>query len=181
MASAFGHSIAAIGLSRFSTRYAVTKKLYFAGIISAFIPDADVMAFRLGIPYEAMMGHRGFSHSILFALLWAAFLSVFFFRAQFQRSFWVIFTCTLSHGILDAMTNGGLGVGFLIPFNENRYFLPFRPIQVSPVSIFEFIRKPFVILRTEFYWIGIPSLILFLVGVLREKWGHKTKPTWQNQ
>nr|HRC76832.1 rhodanese-like domain-containing protein [Kouleothrix sp.] len=32
------------------------------------------------------------------------------------------------HGVLDAMTDGGLGVAFFAPFSATRYFFPFRPI-----------------------------------------------------
>ena len=34
----------------------------------AMLPDADVVAFKLGIPYGATWGHRGASHSLVFAL-----------------------------------------------------------------------------------------------------------------
>jgi inner membrane protein len=46
----------------------------------------------------------------------------------------VIFFSTISHGILDAITTGGRGVGFFIPFDNTRYFLPFKGIKVSPSS-----------------------------------------------
>lgn len=41
---------------------------------------------------------------------------------------------TASHGFLDAMTDGGLGVAFFAPFSNHRYFLPWRPIPVAPLS-----------------------------------------------
>jgi hypothetical protein len=31
---------------------------------------------------------------------------------------------TASHGMLDAMTDGGLGVAFFAPFDNARYFFP---------------------------------------------------------
>jgi inner membrane protein len=40
-----------------------------------------------------------------------------------------------SHGILDAMTDGGLGVAFFSPFDDTRCFFPFRPIKVSPIGL----------------------------------------------
>jgi inner membrane protein len=49
-----------------------------------------------------------------------------------------LFVVTASHGVLDAMTNGGLGVAFFAPFTSARYFLPFRPVQVSPISLAAF-------------------------------------------
>jgi len=45
------------------------------------------------------------------------------------------FLATASRGILDAMTNVGLGVAFFSPFNDIRYFFPWYPILVSPISL----------------------------------------------
>jgi inner membrane protein len=47
----------------------ISGRLLVAGIIGSILPDADVIGFRLGIPYGHLLGHRGFSHSIAFALL----------------------------------------------------------------------------------------------------------------
>src|SRR5438477_13211390 len=38
----------------------------------AMLPDADVIAFAFGIPYEHPFGHRGATHSFVFALFIAA-------------------------------------------------------------------------------------------------------------
>jgi inner membrane protein len=40
-----------------------------------------------------------------------------------------------SHGILDAMTNAGLGVMLLYPFSEDRIFLSWRPFHAPPIRI----------------------------------------------
>ena len=31
------------------------------------LPDADVFGLLVGIPYDSMFGHRGLTHSLLFA------------------------------------------------------------------------------------------------------------------
>ena len=41
------------------------------------VPDLDVIAFTLGIPYAHPLGHRGFLHSLLFALLLGACAPLF--------------------------------------------------------------------------------------------------------
>jgi inner membrane protein len=67
------------------------------------------------------------------------------------------FLVTASHGMIDAMTDGGLGVAFFAPFDNNRYFFPWRPVQVSPIGIAPFFsRYGFDVLRSEFLWIWIP-------------------------
>jgi len=88
-----------------------------------------------------MLGHRGPSHSLLFALLWSLLVVSVGFNAvpKLSKPWWKLlcffFVVTASHGVLDAMTNGGLGVAFFAPFDSTRYFLPWRPIIVSPIGV----------------------------------------------
>jgi inner membrane protein len=72
-----------------------------------------------------------------------------------------LFMATASHGLLDAMTKGGLGVAFFSPFDNTRYFLPWRPILVSPISVTRFFTpRGFAIAQNEFLWIWIPAILL---------------------
>ena len=57
----------AIGVVAGSRR--IPRRLLEFGVLASILPDADVLAFQFGIPYASMFGHRGFSHSIFFALL----------------------------------------------------------------------------------------------------------------
>jgi inner membrane protein len=71
----------------------------------------------------------------------------------------------VSHGVLDAMTDGGLGVGFFIPFSDERYFFPLRPIPVSPLSIESFFTSfGWSILKAELLFIGFISLFVGISG-----------------
>jgi len=71
------------------------------------------------------------------------------------------FLCTASHILLDALTNGGLGVAVFSPFDQERYFLPWRPISVSPFGIREFIStRGWRILQNKFFWVGLPCIFL---------------------
>ena len=54
-------------------------RLLAAGVIAAMLPDADVLAFALHIPYADAFGHRGASHSLLFAGVLAAVAAVLAF------------------------------------------------------------------------------------------------------
>jgi inner membrane protein len=40
-----------------------------AGMLASIVPDFDGLAFKLGIAYGGMGGHRGFTHTLLFALV----------------------------------------------------------------------------------------------------------------
>ena len=47
----------------------IPPRLLFAGIVLAMLPDADVLAFKFGVAYGNIFGHRGFTHSLLFAFV----------------------------------------------------------------------------------------------------------------
>lgn len=138
------------------------------------IPDLDVIGFRFGIHYGDFWGHRGFTHSLVFAALLSVVAVLILSRrrqAGIGRSalFAYMFLATASHGVLDAMTDGGLGVAFLSPFDTTRYFLPWRPIRVSPIAIHRFFSaRGFPVLRSELLWIWVPAL-MFAVVVLALK------------
>lgn len=131
------------------------------------LPDADVIAFRFGIPYEHMLGHRGLTHSLLFAGVLAGLTAALpAFREKLVRIFLFLFISAASHGILDAMTSGGLGVGFFIPFNDERYFLPLRPIRVSPIGVKAFLSSWGArVLVSELVWVWLPCGVFTLLAI----------------
>jgi inner membrane protein len=102
----------------------------------AVLPDADFIAFKVGIPYPHPFGHRGMAHSLLFALL-VGLLVAAGLRLRRRPVLLDALLATLvvaSHGVLDAMTTGGLGVEFFWPLDTHRYFLPWRFIPVAPLG-----------------------------------------------
>ena len=90
----------------------LSARLLLAGIICSLLPDADALAFRFNIPYASILGHRGLSHSLAFALALglAAALIAPLLRSGRKTAFVVCAGAALSHILLDAMTDGGLGV-----------------------------------------------------------------------
>lgn len=144
------------------------RNLIIAGAICSVIPDLDVIGFRFGVRYDAMLGHRGLTHSILFAAALGASLTFTLFNnVEVSRCtiFLFLFLSTLSHPVLDAMTNGGLGVALLAPFTNERYFLPWRPIEVSPIGISRFFSaRGLEVLLSELRCVWLPASLLFLVG-----------------
>jgi membrane-bound metal-dependent hydrolase YbcI (DUF457 family) len=44
-------------------------RFWILSALCSVLPDADVLGFPLGIRYEDMLGHRGLSHSLAFALV----------------------------------------------------------------------------------------------------------------
>ncbi|MFK7832856.1 MAG: metal-dependent hydrolase [Winogradskyella sp.] len=169
MASIFGHGLVAYTVSKVIDAKE-SKLLLFLAIGSAMLPDLDVLAFKLGISYGHPLGHRGFTHSIIFALFWSLLLSYLFGKKRKIVFSIVLFLSTQSHGILDAMTTGGKGVGFLIPVDNSRYFFPFRPIKVSPIGVKEFFSEWGIhVILSEIKYIGIPCLLILTTVFIIKK------------
>ncbi len=178
MASAFGHALTAIALGSGFKKSLLNWKLWTLGIICSILPDADVLGFKFGIAYGSFWGHRGFSHSFLFALLLGVLITVLFYRKSSSKvSLILYFTLsTASHSILDAMTNGGLGVAFFSPFDNTRYFFPWRPIKVSPIGVDSFFsERGLLVLSNEFFWIGIPCMLFILMAYIVKLKNKKAK------
>jgi inner membrane protein len=157
---ALGHLAPALALIPAFSRRGAPRRLWLLGPLCAVAPDLDVAAFALGIPYEHPLGHRGLWHSVPFAAGFAAVVAVLALPrgASFARSRgWLyLFLATASHGVLDAFTDGGLGVALLAPFDWTRWFAPWRPIQVSPLTPAGFAAQLGAILGSEALWVWLP-------------------------
>jgi inner membrane protein len=151
----------------------VPLRLLLAGVAASVLPDLDVLAFRLGIPYHSALGHRGFSHSPVFAAL-VGLLGCCFpgaLGASRLRVFAFLFVSVASHGILDAFTTGGRGVAFLWPFSSERFFAPLQVIAVAPIRIERFFSPWGInVVLSELKWIWAPCAFLgFLLVLLRPR------------
>jgi len=168
MASILGHFAAGYTISKL-VKWKIPIGLSILATLSAFLPDADVISFQYGIPYENWAGHRGFTHSILFAFVWGMICSIFF-KKQKKVVFIIIFLATLSHPILDGMTTGGLGCAYFFPYDNTRYFLPWRVIKVSPIGIENFIsERGLLVVKSELFWVITPSIILLILKGIFKK------------
>ncbi len=173
MPTVFSHSVAALAAGHAVAPNGMPAKFWVASAVSAVLPDLDVVSFAFDIPYDHMLGHRGITHSFSFALGLSLALVLFVFRETplFSR-YWLLlvtyfFVATSSHALLDALTNGGLGVALFAPFSKERYFLPWRPIQVSPIGIDGFLsQRGLRVIASEIQWVWIPSAILVLLATL---------------
>lgn len=161
MASAFGHAVLAGAMG---TAVRPSWKVAALGAFCAILPDLDVVAFSFGIPYDHPLGHRGLTHSIAFALGLGVLVGGLAWKRPHRVALGLYAALsTLSHGILDAMTTGGKGIGFLIPFSSERFFFPFRPIQVSPIGAGAFFSdRGLAVLASEAVWVGIPAIVIGL-------------------
>jgi len=155
---------------------AVPARLLACGAIASMLPDLDVFGMRLGVWYGSDYGHRGVTHSLLFAAVLALAGACFHrrLRSGFVAAFLFLFAAMASHGLLDTFTNGGSGVELLWPLARERYFAPVRPIEVSPLGLGLFFspRGPQV-LKSEVIWVWLPAFAAGLALLAaRRRWNR---------
>lgn len=142
------------------------------GIAFAMLPDADVIGFGLGIDYADSWGHRGASHSLLFAMVAVLFAIALIRPQRYVIAGLFLFVAMASHGLLDALTNGGLGPALLWPWDQTRYFAPWTPIAVSPIGVADFLSaRGLQVLYSELLWIWTPlaMLVALVLGFRRRR------------
>lgn len=160
----FTHAVVPLAAGLALGRKALPPRLVAAGVVAAMAPDFDTVAFRLGIAYADQFGHRGATHSIVFALalgLLAAACAPWLHSSRW-RAFVFVALCTLSHPLLDALTSGGLGVALLWPASDERFFAPWRPIAVSPIGAGFFSARGLTVLWSELQWVVVPLTLAAL-------------------
>ncbi len=167
MASAFAHAALGATLGKLLLPNRRHWPYWVAAGICAALPDVDSVGYRLGVPYDSLWGHRGLTHSLLAAVVMAIVGTLLARLVQRSKRppagqlALLLFLATASHGVLDALTTGGLGVAFFSPWHLERYFFPLRPIKVSPLSIRAFFgMKGLRVLASEVIWVGLPCLVL---------------------
>jgi len=147
----------------------VPPELMALALVCAALPDIDALGLWLGIPYEHPFGHRGITHSLPFAvaLAGAGTLLAPALGADPSAAFAVLLVSAASHGLIDALTNGGLGIALLSPFSHQRFFLPWRVIEVSPLRPSAlFSRRGLDVLRSEMRWVWVPCLAVAILGMV---------------
>jgi inner membrane protein len=158
MPTVLTHALVAVGLTRLTPRpWPAAVSLLGAGV--AMLPDVDVLAWPLGLSRDSAWAHRGLTHSLPAAAMTALVLALAARRWTGVRASHLaayLFVAMASHGLLDAVTNGGRGVAFLAPFDMERHFFAWRPVEVSPIGWSVIGRRGAVVLWSEVRWIWLP-------------------------
>jgi inner membrane protein len=142
------------------------RRTWLFWVLSGFlpiIPDFDAFS---SAAYGTPFGHRGFTHSFVFALAIGVITAGLTFK-YFKIIFWQLalfyFAITASHGILDAFTTGGYGILWLWPFSDDRFGL-WGPIKVADIG-FEWPNpRTSRAVRSELFWVWLPTTLI--VGAL---------------
>lgn len=159
----------------------IPRRLLLAGVVASALPDLDVLAFRLNVAYSHELGHRGASHSLVFAGLVAAIVALLApkLKTNWRTAFLFVFVAAASHGILDMLTNGGMGVAIGWPWSNERYFFPCQVIEASPLSL----RRVFgpaglAVLQSELLWVWLPAMVgLLALRIFTPRLRYPTRNT----
>jgi inner membrane protein len=166
LSTIFTHAVIPLTVGLGIGRPTVTPKLIAAGCLFAVVPDIDVIGFELGVSYYSPFGHRGFTHSIVFAILWGLVATSCYRQLGCRplTAFLFLTFSMMSHGILDALTYGGAGIGFSWPLSPDRHFFSWRPLPVSPIGIDRFFNRwGMYVLKTEIIRVWMPLFACLLV------------------
>ena len=150
----------------------VPASMLLVGMLAAIVPDFDGIPRLLGVRFDGLLGHRGFTHSIGFAMAFG--LCGLFFARRWGKAPWKawlwVFACTFSHSLLDACTTGGFGVPLLWPFSSVRFSLPWAFIEISPISLQRFFSgRGAAVFRNELVTVWLPLLSAgMLMGIGRQ-------------
>jgi inner membrane protein len=168
MPTALTHALAGLAVGEVLAPAPMPAPYHALTALLGLLPDVDAVGFRLGIPYGSRFGHRGLSHS-LFCAAAVGLATALALAPLLAVPWWALglaFVAAMaSHGLLDALTDGGMGVALFAPLDRRRHFLPWRPIRVSPIGMAVFGRRGLRALLSEVVWVWLP-LAALVAGVV---------------
>jgi inner membrane protein len=89
-------------------------------------------------------------------------------RARSVRAGAIATLVVASHGLLDALTDGGLGVAVFWPFSNERFFAPWRPLPVAPIGARFWSGRGLAVVAVELCWFA-PLVLWTLLGAGRKR------------
>jgi inner membrane protein len=140
-----------------------------AGAVLAMLPDADTVSFLIGIDYADQFGHRGASHSFAAAAFFVGVVMALIPAARTPIGAAFLFISGASHGLLDTLTNGGLGAALLWPVSDTRFHAAVTPIAVSPIGGAFFSARGLTVLLSEALWVWLPCGIIAVFARLARR------------
>ncbi len=163
MPTIFTHPLVPVAITLSLGNRIIPPRLLWAGIALSILPDLDVILLQMGVSWYSVYAHRGFTHSLGFALICALLLAMCF-RDHRPQALIFGFVVVVSHAILDAITWGGQGVALYWPINSDRFLFPWHPLPASPLDIPHFIRWGGFVLKAEFQMVWMPIIGITLVA-----------------
>jgi inner membrane protein len=166
MATVYTHAVVGLGLARCYTVRPMPWLYWGLAAAVAVIPDLDIFS---PAPYSTPLGHRGITHSLLFAFA----LSMLAATAAYRRCDipWrslaaLLFIIAATHGLLDAMTATGIGIPLFWPVGD--CYGGRGPLLASDINPEWYYPWHSDALGVELYWVWIPlGLLMASMAALR--------------
>lgn len=149
----------------------------------AILPDADVAGVALGLDYHGAYGHRGYTHSVLFAVTIAGLAYVVARKWGTRPWFTALlaFLAVISHGLLDAMTYRTRGMPFIWPLSDLRVTFPWRHIPPAPVGTNYLSQRGLEVAAVEFVYFLPVTLAAFTPARARLACWFGRLAFWRNR
>ena len=163
MPTVMTHAVVGLAAGALTARAPRRRLFWLVSAALPMLPDLDVLGLLLGVPFLSMWGHRGISHSLAAAVVIGVAAALLVRRDTGGRvvPLAIYFTLiTASHGVLDALTNGGPGVAFFAPFDTTRDVCGWRPLPVSPLAAHFFSAWGWRVFRAELTFVWVPAAIV---------------------
>ena len=168
MPTVITHSLFTLALGK-TIRWSESTKVSFCSFLCGSLPDLDFVGRYLGIKYADHWGHRGWTHSLVMAMLIGLLLSNLCSQKELKSKlgWWLYFSfLTCTHTLLDMLTNGGHGVALFAPWSHSRVFFSqsYRVINVSPMHFHNFTWDRLApVFLSELTWIIIPICLVLTI------------------
>jgi inner membrane protein len=142
--------------------------------VLAMLPDFDVLPVELGVPDAGIWGHRGVSHTPLFALLAGVVAAVLLWRKlpDAWRFGLAVAMAVGTHCLLDALAQDGRGMMFFWPLTAARYHFLWRPIPDAPRGL-----AYFTGIGLRHFAIELVYFFPFTLYALRPRWIRRQRPS----
>jgi inner membrane protein len=166
MATDYTHAVVGLGLAQIYATGPMPWVYWGLAVLLPIMPDLDVFSTAA---YGAPLGHRGITHSLVFALV----LGTLAAGATFRRchvngwSLAALFCVIIaSHGLLDALTKGGADIPFFWPFAG--CYGNWGVLPVSDIALDLPDPRYSRAIRGELLWVWLPmSVVVGMVMVYR--------------
>jgi membrane-bound metal-dependent hydrolase YbcI (DUF457 family) len=125
MPTPISHAAVGFAIAAWTQQRPPTRRVCAVAAACAAVPDIDYFGWPLA--------HRGFTHSLAFAVVGAAAATFIFFRGpqwtqQRARIALILGLALLSHACLDALSTYSFGVEFFAPFSPQRFRFVWTPL-----------------------------------------------------
>lgn len=143
------------------------KKAMLWGALAQSLPDIDFAAHLWLSTPDALLAHRGFTHSFFFAILISPVLTLVADKVHRPRKIpflrWLLFFTVqlLLHLLLDVFNN--YGIGWLEPFSHERFSFNILYVVDPFFSLFTILAFVFLLLTNRYH---LKRVTASLIGVI---------------